>query len=267
VDYKENESDLSEAVAITRPDHFAPSPPVLKDLHAYAYGVAMNWIESSSSDVVSHVLQRKEEASNTWIEILDITNNYSHPSHSNGWSGEDADPTSFNFIDTTVVASKAYQYRVIAIDEAGNIGSSAILSATGYDDGIRGEIFDLMAIDNPYTIYANTTYSIDEDKAGIAVGWNYTDSMTVHHFIIYRSADNWPYKAYNSYLVYDGRQNPSETTDDAVASAVSSGLNTRFVILDKDVKPGTNYRYKIVAKHLDGGFSEMSDVVSVTTSN
>ncbi len=267
VDNNENESILSEAVTITRPDHFAPSPPVLKDLHAYAYGIAMNWIESSSTDVESHLLQRKEEASNMWSTILDITNDYINPAHSNGWPGEGADPTSFNFIDTTVEARKAYHYRVVAIDEAGNIGSSAILNAAGYDDGIRGEIFDLMAIDMPFTVYANTTFTADQDKPGIAVGWNYTDSMTVHHFIIYRSADNWPYKTYNSYLVYDGRQNPAATTDNAVASAVSSGLNTRYVILDKDVKPGTNYRYKIVAKHLDGGFSEMSEVVSVTTSN
>jgi hypothetical protein len=267
VDNNENASELSEAVTITRPDHFPPSPPVLKDLHGYPYGVAMNWIESSSTDVASHLLQRKEEASNAWGTILDITNDYTNPTHSNGWPGEGADPTSFNFIDTTVEARKAYHYRVIAIDEAGNLSSSAILNATGYDDGIRGEIFDLMAIDMPFTVYANTTYTADQDKPGIAVGWNYTDSMSVHHFIIYRSADNWPYKAYNSYLVYEGRQNPAATTDDAVASAVSSGLNTRYVILDKDVRPGTNYRYKVVAKHLDGGFSGMSEVVSVTTSN
>lgn len=65
----------------------------------------------------------------------------------------------------------------------------------------------------------------------------------------------------------EGRNNPSATTDDAVISAVSAGLSTRYVVLDKGVRAGTTYKYKVVAKHLDGGFSEVSEVVSVTTSN
>jgi hypothetical protein len=265
IDQNENESELSEPVHITRPDLFPPSSPVLKDLKAYPFGIGMNWVKSYSEDVISFVLQRKLKAGNTWEVILDITNDYEHGVSTKGWTGDlVTSPTHFNYIDSTVEAMVVYQYRALAYDASGNVASSAILEATGYDDGLRGEIEDLQAVDKPYTIEANTSYSPDVDKSAIAIGWNYTDTVGIHHFIVYRSADHWPFKAYQSYLVYDGRDNPAETTDNAVASAVSSGLHTRFVMLDKDVSPGKIYKYKVQAKHLDGGFSRISEVVSVT---
>jgi len=141
------------------------------------------------------------------------------------------------------------------------------MHAVGYDNGLRGEIFDLQAVDKPFTISSTSSYVADKEMPGIAIGWDYTDTLGVHHFIIYRSVDDWPFKVYQSYLVYEGRPNPASATDDFNMSAANAGLTTRYVIMDKEVKPSTRYKYRIVAKHLDGGFSRMSDIVTVTTSN
>ena len=201
-----------------------------------------------------------------WNTILDITNTQIQPTSTKGWQegSQDGKEQIFMFIDSTTQAREVYLYRVLAADASGNIASSSILEATGYDHGLRGEIFDLMAVDMPYTVYTTTNYAADKEKAGIAVGWDYTDTLGVHHFIIYRSADKWPFQSYQSYLVYEGRSNPAATTDGSELSAGSSGLTSRYIFIDKEVLPGKVYKYKIVAKHLDGGFSKTSEVVSVT---
>ncbi|HZV70544.1 MAG TPA: hypothetical protein VFG10_13410 [Saprospiraceae bacterium] len=265
VDLNENESQISEPVMLSRPDAFPPTEPVLKDITSLVNGIGMNWIKSYSEDVVLHVLQRREIGNGGWSTILNITNDYEGLNTTKDWNGSSL--IKFNFLDTSVVAKHEYQYRVKAIDDAGNFSYSAILDAIGYDDGIRGEIYNLEAINKPYTITTTTAYSPSKDSVSVAVGWDYTDTIGVHHFLIYRSAGNWPFKLYKSYLAYDDRPNPAASTDNAFLSAPTSGLTTKYVFVDKQTKFGTRYSYRIIAKHLDGGFSRMSEIVSVTTSS
>lgn len=265
VDMNENESELSDPVMLVRPDAFPPTPPVLKDITTLTYGIGMNWIKSYSEDVVLHVLERKEIGNGGWVTILDITNDFAGPVTGKDWNGTST--IQFNLLDTNVVAKHEYQYRVKAVDASGNFSYSAILDAIGYDDGIRGEIYNLQAINKPYTITSPTVLSPSKDTISVAIGWDYTDTIGVHHFLIYRSANHFPFKLYKSYLAYRDRPNPAAATDNAFLSASSSGLTTKYIFVDKEIKFSTQYKYRIVAKHLDGGFSRMSDIVSVTTSS
>jgi len=104
----------------------------------------------------------------------------------------------------------------------------------------------------------------NKDISAIAVGWDYTEPDGLHSFIIYRSADGWPYQTYEAYLVFDGRPNPALLTDDQHMEQASAGLMLPYVFIDKGVESGKSYSYKVMAKHFDGGFSPMSDPVTVT---
>src|SRR5690606_9683163 len=76
----------------------------------------------------------------------------------------------------------------------------------------------------------------NKDISAIAVGWDYTEPDGLHSFIIYRSADGWPYQTYEAYLVFDGRPNPALLTDDQHMEQASAGLMLPYVFIDKGVE-------------------------------
>ncbi len=103
-DQRYNRSELSAMLTIVKPDMIPPSPALLKKYDVTEEGIRINWIPSSSTDVVSHSLYRRagNEAETKWVQIF-----------------ESAIKTDTTFIDTEELERNQYSYTVVARDSAG----------------------------------------------------------------------------------------------------------------------------------------------------
>ncbi len=59
IDLRENRSDLSEILQLKRPDKIPPVTPLIKDFVVEKGRIVLNWLGSSSEDVVLHRIYRK----------------------------------------------------------------------------------------------------------------------------------------------------------------------------------------------------------------
>lgn len=106
LDFNYNVSDYSEWLEVVKPDIVPPSSPVITD-HKYSdKGIEILYEQSSSKDVVGHILYRQKE-DDTWKEVDRVDGHQP--------KGMLAD------YDDALVPGKLYRYRVAAIDDAGNI--------------------------------------------------------------------------------------------------------------------------------------------------
>lgn len=101
VDKRHNMSDFSAIVALKKPDLVSPTSPVIKSYEVTNEGIRLAWIPSSSEDVVSHQVFRKNISANdsTWVQVY-----------------KTKDQTSF--IDKDVVSKNKYRYTVISEDDS-----------------------------------------------------------------------------------------------------------------------------------------------------
>lgn len=104
-DQRYNRSGYSEVLVVDKPDIVPPSPPVLKKYEVTSEGIRINWIPSSSEDVASHVVYRKngEKDDALWQLVL-----------------ESAILKDTSFLDTKELARNVYRYTVIAKDSVGS---------------------------------------------------------------------------------------------------------------------------------------------------
>lgn len=109
-DYRYNRSAFSEILVVDKPDVTPPSPPIFKNYKVTSEGVELQWIISSSADVISHVLYRKNKAlpDTPWEEISVFTST--------------ADSV---YVDKSLTNAGAYSYTLIAKDKA-NLESTPI---------------------------------------------------------------------------------------------------------------------------------------------
>jgi len=101
-DQRYNTSKFSEILSLSLPDKLAPSPSVITDYMITANGIFISWIPSSSKDVSSHSIFRKDmnEEKSLWEKRFETK----------------SDTT---FIDTKNLNSTQYSYTVIATDSTG----------------------------------------------------------------------------------------------------------------------------------------------------
>ena len=102
VDKNNNTSRFSDTLEVVKPDIVPPSSPVFKKYKLENKGLTLEWIPSSSSDVVRHILKRRELTSGGFKEIAIF-----------GIKSQK------NFADTTVKSGKKYEYQLMAVDDAG----------------------------------------------------------------------------------------------------------------------------------------------------
>lgn len=103
-DQRYNRSTFSEMLTIALPDVTPPSPPVLKKYKVLENGIQLEWIPSSSLDVISHSIYRKN-GTNTdelWQTVLETT------------SYKDT-----LFVDTQDLMPNSYSYVIVAKDSSG----------------------------------------------------------------------------------------------------------------------------------------------------
>ena len=64
VDLRENHSSLSDVIEVIRPDIIPPVRPIIKDIVDVNNLPQIVWLNSTSSDVVSHIIYRKPASYN-----------------------------------------------------------------------------------------------------------------------------------------------------------------------------------------------------------
>lgn len=104
-DDRHNISQLSKMLVLDKPDLIPPSPPVIKDYKVTENKVELQWIPSSSKDVVAHIVYRKKmnNTDTKWENKAEITN-----------------IKETQFVDTSIEEGTIYSYTLIAKDSIGN---------------------------------------------------------------------------------------------------------------------------------------------------
>ncbi|TVR87824.1 MAG: fibronectin type III domain-containing protein [Saprospirales bacterium] len=252
VDNRQNESDPSDPVKIKKPDIVPPAPPVILQLEPGQGSISVIYNESASLDVAEHRLQRLKVGEYAWISLSDFDQN----------GGErDSLHSYYTFTDTTTESQVDYRYRMVAVDSSGNESVSSIVTGRAWDDGLRGTITDeygLVFTVPDYAVLQSQMYHLDK---GILLQWNYPITSEVVEFVIYRQRQHEPLRIYKTLLTREGEiLNPTQLKDD---SFFQSYLDKDYYFFDNQITRSGTYEYRIIARHHDGGFSQMTDVINL----
>lgn len=158
IDKVGNQSDFSSMLKLTRPDNNPPVTPVLQTAVARKDGVELKWINSTSEDVVSHLLFRVRRADGATDTIV-----FNRDGKSVG-----------TYIDRTVANGETYSYSVQAIDES---GLHSEMSAPVLACADAGDVSSVMKIN-----------ALACEK-GVMLRWSCTARRTLERVLIYRSVD------------------------------------------------------------------------------
>ncbi len=118
IDLRYNASDYSEILELSKPDTIPPTSPFIAFYEVNDKGIKLDFRRSSSLDVVSHSILRRENENDEW-QILSTF-----------------EDTTSQFLDKKTEKSKWYQYAIQAKDQSENL--SAITTITPiqfYDNG------------------------------------------------------------------------------------------------------------------------------------
>ena len=164
----------------------------------------------------------------------------------------------FTWQDTTVEQQQEYRYRLFAIDSSGNKSNSAVLSGMAFDDGRRGEIYNedgtLIQVPDAEFVTGITLGS------GIIIEWDYDQLTGLRDFVVYRRRAGEPLREYKTLIVQDGYiRNPTfvHVVDP------SQYVTAAFYFLDTQVTRTGSYEYRIIARHHDGGYSDLSNAITI----
>lgn len=171
LDWHYNESEVSNMLAVPRPDIIPPVSPVITDYIVTDTTIVVMYNSSSSRDVSHHVIQRRLYNTNATADPAwdSLSRSGMHDSV---------------LIDSTGVRSATYQYAVVAFDSAGNRSPlSNIVTLVRYDNGIRPPITNL-----------RITY--DSTARTNLVEWDYKDIGEPHSFMIYKRQPGGTFGSY-----------------------------------------------------------------------
>jgi len=157
LDFHHNESAPSAMLVVVRPDVVPPVAAVITGYLVTDSSMIIDYVESSSDDVVRHALLRKAADATVWdtARILERGN--------------------ARVEDAASLPSQMYDYAIVAIDEAGlHSNVSNIVSGKRYDTGVRPPVEDVQA-------------RYDSVARVVTLEWNYRDLPEDHNFVIYRA--------------------------------------------------------------------------------
>jgi fibronectin type 3 domain-containing protein len=165
-DKNRNPSPHSQILELKKPDKIPPVPAVFTGFQVTDTTVVMNWAPSSSVDLASQILYRREKGGE-WLEYSKLTKAQN------------------SYVDKKVKKQTWYEYSLVAVDDAGLVSEKSYpLNVRVYDSGVRKKIEGLSAIKSP-------------DGKGIVLLWNYPVSEDCR-LVIYRSFNNGGLLAYQS---------------------------------------------------------------------
>ncbi|MDX9694686.1 MAG: hypothetical protein RBT49_02750 [Bacteroidales bacterium] len=203
-----NPSGFTEILELIRPDIIPPVQPVFVSYETNESGILLKWHNSSSNDIKMHVLYRKAEDEQNW-KVKSVF----YPQDSIE-----------NYIDTSAVAGKYYEYTLIAVDEVG-LESNPVKP-------IKIKQFE----NKNKPAVEKIKYEVDRTEKQVTLNWNY-EQEGVTHFLIYKGESIESLALYTSVKEYE--------------------------FTDKKLKINNTYYYVIKAVFNDGLESKMSEVIEV----
>jgi hypothetical protein len=166
VDVNFSRSEMSDTLMIKRPDLIAPTSVVFADFNIDKEGITLNWINSSSTDVVEYILLRANE-NEDFQEIARFPVSESRS----------------NYKDLAVESNKIYIYSMITMDDAG------LKSELAAPMKLKMRNKETLELVNELSVEKNT-----EEKY-IALNWKYDDE-NVYKYVIYRAVDGKNFMTY-----------------------------------------------------------------------
>jgi hypothetical protein len=156
-DKNRNPSPYSDALELKRPDKVAPVSPVFTKFLVTDTSVVLNWATSTSNDVVSQQLYRRENGKD-WQPYAKL------------------EVTTSSFVDHNVKKLTWYDYCLEAVDDAGLHSSKSFpLNVRVYDSGKRPNI-------------QNFTIVKSQDGKSLILSWKYAETGN-YWYELYRSID------------------------------------------------------------------------------
>ncbi len=160
VDFNNNTSEASEVVKVQKPDIIPPVAPQFSDFQVKDKAVALQWIPSSSDDVVRHEIYRRKSEQDKWELINTVA----------------MSETANAFTDTTFSANTKYQYKIQSVDDAGLRSPESGILRIKTLDNLVGEV-------------AKKFDAVLDTKAGnVRVSWDFSDK-DVERCVVYRAVN------------------------------------------------------------------------------
>lgn len=188
LDKRYNISKLSEKLEVKKPDIVLPVPPIFEAYKVTADGVSLQWINSSSADVVAHSLYRKE-----------LTTNHGQDE----WQIIFETDSITTYIDKNIKAGSKYRYTIFAIDD-NQLQSEPTTPLT-----ITANMIAKSSIIKGFDAYA------DREEKRITISWRKMPDA-VAEVLVYRSKNQevpmlWRQVPPSTNQLVDTRINPDNT--------------------------------------------------------
>ncbi len=206
VDKRFNMSAYSEVLELQKPDKIPPASPVFAQYKVEPKGVFLSWVNSSSTDVIKHILYRQNVTAQEEWEMLFETD------------------TLTSYIDAKAKTATKYRYAIFAEDHTGLVSApSSPISLTVVNMTPVESIKGLQAI-------ANT-----EDKS-ITLSWKVANDK-VQEIAIYKSKKDGKPKLLRQVLatisnLEDNQVHPSTTYTYYLKPIMENGSFSKFLTID-----------------------------------
>lgn len=157
IDKHYNQSLLSNALSVRRPDIIAPASPSLESLESNDSCILIKWNRSPSIDVSHYILIRTEaqDSLKTKSTIIKAENTF--------------------FIDNDLVAGTEYNYQLVAVDSSRNISKPLVFT---------GRAANVLRYADEEV--KNISFSKDIENGILTLKWEHP-GKNVRKYIIYRS--------------------------------------------------------------------------------
>lgn len=245
LDYRYNESEACEPCTLIRPDVIPPVPPVITPGVMNLSKLEINYVGSSSSDVVSHILERRQENGGAWEPIANIPMNDQISLHG-------------VYEDTSIPFQATWEYRLVATDAAGNKGPSRSILVTPADLTSMPSSFSLTVIPD-YTMQ------------GMRLIWEYPVQMDANmiEFVLYKGSNPQKVEQYRVLLPSSSYQVGNPPSGPIVLNNNTGTFNVnlstivthggvdyyRVELIDQRInnRGSTQYCYQVTARSFNGG--------------
>lgn len=200
VDQRYNESSFSEVLTIEKPDLTPPSPAVIKTYEIMENGIKINWIPSSSDDVISHSIYRKELGSeeNLWEKISEVN----------------IEENITVYLDEAVVLGRQYAYTIVANDK------------TGWES----EPSQQLVVKVPKKMFAESIVRFnglaDRENRLIRLSWK-AEKANVSEYLLYRAVGDAPLSLYKTIA-------PEKTNYTDVSLTINTKYSYGLQLVEKD---------------------------------
>lgn len=254
IDSRGNISNSSIPYGIKRPGKFAAAKPMNHSVRPYTdgdRGVVVAFSFSPDKDIKYHKLERRTASNAKWMEILRV---YPHEEQ-NYLQGPDQE----SYIDSTYIRNESLEYRLLVVDEDDFVSGSELVDVFPLNNQADGYINQLQLKKN----IVNASYPpLPQFQSSIAatlphqtiksitLSWVYDLNPRLEGFVIYRGVTGGHLIEYRTIPKDDMMKEPAE------------GNKYRFIFEDVSLIGNKRYTYKVMALHLDGTTSHMSNAVS-----